>query len=209
MKKNYLGPVLLTVIAIAIIASVVVGNQNYLQLKKYMDAGELINQKKFEEAIAEFEKLNGFKNSEAKILEAYYEEGKYLLGERDFDGARAAFEKAGEHKDSVKKIKEVSIAEAKSLQKNKKFVEAANIFAELGEKEQSQKALFKYAKHLIEQNEIDKAREVLKGLEGLDGVEELLKSIEPTATPTVVPTATPTVEPDSTQLPEITDTKRP
>lgn len=195
MKKSHLAPILLTLLAVGIIVSIFIGNQNYLQLKKYMDASNLINQKKFSEARAEFEALGDFKNSKNKIIESYYEEGKYLLGEREFDAAREAFTKAGEYKDSAKKIKDVSMAEAKSLLKNEKFTEAANLYGKLGEHEESQKALFKYAKYLIEHEDFDNAREVLKSIEGYEGADELLKSIEPTPTETQEPEEK-TLEPD-------------
>lgn len=187
MKKSHLAPILLTLLAIGIIATIFIGNQNYLQLKEYMDASNLINQKKFSEARAEFEELGDFKNSKNKIIESYYEEGKYLLGEREFDAAREAFTKAGDYKDSDKKIKYVSMAEAKSLLKKEKFTEAANLYEKLGEHEESQKALFKYAKYLIEHEDFDNAREVLKSIEGYEGADELLKSIEPTSTETQEP----------------------
>lgn len=187
MKKSRLAPILLTLLAVGIIVSIFIGNQNYLQLKEYMDASNLINQKKFSEARAEFEELGDFKNSKNKIIESYYEEGKYLLGEREFDAAREAFTKAGDYKDSDKKIKDVSMAEAKSLLKNEKFTEAANLYEKLGEHEESQKALFKYAKYLIEHEDFDNAREVLKTIEGYEGADELLKSIEPTSTETQEP----------------------
>lgn len=187
MKKSRLAPILLTLLAVGIIVSIFIGNQNYLQLKKYMDASNLINQKKFSEARAEFEELGDFKNSKNKIIESYYEEGKYLLGEREFDAAREAFTKAGDYKDSDKKIKDVSMAEAKSLLKKEKFTEAANLYEKLGEHEESQKALFKYAKYLIEHEDFDNAREVLKSIEGYEGADELLKSIESTSTETQEP----------------------
>lgn len=184
MKKSRFAPILLTLLAVGIIVTIFIGNQNYLQLKKYMDASNLINQKKFNEARAEFEELGDFKNSKNKIIESYYEEGKFLLSEREFDAAREAFTKAGDYKDSAKKIKDVSMAEAKSLLKNEKFTEAANLYEKLGEHEESQKALFKYAKYLIEHEDFDNAREVLKSIEGYEGADELLKSIEPTPTET-------------------------
>lgn len=187
MKKSRLAPILLTLLAVGIIVSIFIGNQNYLQLKEYMDASNLINQKKFSEARAELESLGDFKNSKNKIIESYYEEGKYLLGEREFDAAREAFTKAGDYKDSDKKIKDVSMAEAKSLLKKEKFTEAANLYEKLGEHEESQKALFKYAKYLIEHEELDNAREVLKSIEGYEGADELLKSIEPTPIETQEP----------------------
>lgn len=205
MKKNYLGLVLVAVIAIVLAVTIYIGHQNYVELKTYMDADGLINQKKFAEAIKEFELLGDFKDSKNKIFEVYYEEGKYLMSEREFDGAREAFAKAGSYKDAAQKIRDVSIAEAKSLVKNKKFIEGANLYEELGEHEQSQKTMLKYAKYLIGQGELDKAREVLKGLDGMEGVDELLKSIEPTPSPepTVLPTEEPILSPEPTILPTL------
>lgn len=177
MKKNYLLPVLLLVLLAAIVVSVVIGSRNFAELKKYMDAGELINKKEFAKAIEEFKELGEFKDSKDKILSAYYEEGKYLLGGRDFEGAREAYKNAGSYKDASKKIDEVSIAEAKHLVKTEKYLEAANIYEQLGKEKDRQKTLFKYAKYLIENNESDKALEVLKSIEEYEGAKELIDSI--------------------------------
>lgn len=205
MKKSHLLPLLLGAIVIAIIVSVVVGSQNYLQLKKYMDAGKLISKKEFARARAEYEKLGEFKDSKRKIIESYYNEGKHLLSERNFDGAIEAYINAGDYKDSQKKIKDVRVAEAKYLIKNDKFIEAANIYAELGNIKDNQKTLFKYAKYLIENNRNNDAVEVLKGIEDYEGAKELLESITevPEATSTPAPQA---IEENNIQMEE---TQRP
>lgn len=134
------SPIIVVVLAFIIILNVVIiPNGNYNDAIALMDAG------KYEEAIAAFKDLDGYKDSEDKIsecetfiLESKYQSAISLLNEEKYTQALSAFESLGGYKDSVAKastcrtlILEDKYQTALSLLNSKKYSEAITAFEEL------------------------------------------------------------------------------
>ena len=96
---------------------------------EYKKACEFMKNEEYDSAIAKFEELDGYKDSEAKIEEihniikqAEYDEALKLVESGDYDAAISAFEKLGDFSDSAQKIDEIN-----TLIKDKAYDEAAEM----------------------------------------------------------------------------------
>lgn len=108
-----------------------------LPLNNYKAAEALVSEKKFDEAIGEFEKLNDFKDSQNKVLETHYKKAEYLLETKSYKKAVAEFEAAGDYNDAADKVKEAKyqLAEKSDLE------QAIRLYQELGNYQDSEKKL--------------------------------------------------------------------
>ena len=107
----------------------------------YKKAVVLMEEGKSEEAIAAFEELDGFKDSEEKILSIKYDDAVALKEEGKTDEAIAAFEDLGDYADSTDQIKAIQYDEAVKLAENKKTQDAFEAFEALGDyKDSAQRA---------------------------------------------------------------------
>ena len=91
------------VLCIAVVTQVVIPDS------KYNAAVTLMDSKDYEAAIAEFEALNGYKDSKEKILECNYQKALPLIDAGEYEAALALFTDLGEDQESsemIKKIKE-------------------------------------------------------------------------------------------------------
>ena len=137
-KKNYLG--LLIAICVAAIAVadyfavtlLIIPSNNYNAAVKLMESG------KYEEAIATFEELDGYKDSadkieecNAAILETNYNNAIALMDEGKYEEAISAFEALNGYKDSADKITECSYGIAVDLKSAGKYEEAIEAFEAL------------------------------------------------------------------------------
>ena len=123
-KRNKKIAIITTPIVCAIIAFVIVLVTVIILNNKYNDAIELMNAGKYSEAIIAFEELNGYKDSEAKIIECNTAilDGKYnsaieLMNAGQYSKAIIAFEALNGYKDSLSKI---SICEVAIINKHEK-----------------------------------------------------------------------------------------
>ena len=80
---------------ICFVVNVLVPNSNYNYAVSLMDAG------KYEEAIAAFEALDGYKDSTEKQKECYYLHGTALLAKKKYPQAAVAFGVAGDYQDAA------------------------------------------------------------------------------------------------------------
>ncbi len=130
-KKNYRG--LLIAICAAIITAVIffavtlviIPNSNYNAVVKLMESG------KYEEAIAAFEALDGYKDSADKITECNYGIAMELKNAEKYEEAISAFKALGDYKDSTDKITECSYDIAIDLMDDGEFNEAISAFEAL------------------------------------------------------------------------------
>ena len=120
------------VIFVIVLTTVIIPNS------KYNSAVALMNDGKYEEAIAMFEKMDGYKDSRSQCVEATYQEAVALMEAGKYDEAITAFETMDSYKDSAKKLeecqtalKEIDYNTAVSLMKDKKYDEAITAFEAL------------------------------------------------------------------------------
>ncbi len=64
----------------------------------YQHGKKLLSEKKYDDSIAEFAKVEGYKDAQSLIDDAYYQKGESLLKEKKFDEAEAIFESLNNYK---------------------------------------------------------------------------------------------------------------
>ena len=151
--KRIVKHVLIATAAVfTVIAVVFLLNSYIIPTVKYNSAIKLMNSEKFEEAIARFEKMEGYKDSEDKIIECKeaivynkYEKALELMQNGKYNDAIAAFEALGTYKDSKSKITECKTAildvkydAALKMMEEGKYSEAIPKFEALGSHRDSQ-----------------------------------------------------------------------
>ena len=128
------------VIAVAILRWKSVADANL----EYKQAVEMMEARRYEEAIAAFEALDGFQDSvqkiedcEAGILELQYEAAVSLVEQKKYSEAMAAFEALEGYKDSAEKLEETirmaDYAAAEELLAGGETAKAAIAFGKLGD----------------------------------------------------------------------------
>ena len=132
---SVLSAVIVVIAFIILLTSFIIPNGDYKKAVALMEDG------KSEEAIAAFEELDGFKDSEEKILSIRYADAVALKEEGKTDEAIAAFEDLGDYEDSAEQIKAIQYGEAEKLAENKKTQDAIEAFEDLGDyKDSAQRA---------------------------------------------------------------------
>ena len=133
-RNKKIAAILTPVIAVAIVF-VVVLNSVIIPSQNYNAAVKLMNNGKYEEAIASFETMDGYKDSSLKIEECYAAilDAKYsvaisLMKNEQYIDAIVAFEELQGHMDSEVKIKECRYTMAVALMNQKKYSEAISVF---------------------------------------------------------------------------------
>ena len=133
-RNKKIAAILTPVIAVAIVF-VVVLNSVIIPSQNYNAAVKLMNNGKYEEAIAAFEAMDGYKDSSRKIEACYsailnmkYSVAIELMHNEQYNDAISAFEELQGHKDSKVKIKECRYAIAVALMDQKKYSEAISVF---------------------------------------------------------------------------------
>lgn len=151
--------IVLCVAALMIVTKVIVPNSNYNKAKALMDAGQ------YEEAIAAFEALDGYKDSKGQINECRYGQASELLNSGQYDGAITAFEALGTYNDAPQLLEE-----AKGMQKYHQAIalisdektendtDALLLFQEIGNFEDAETYIKRFSPRIIssESNYYDK-----------------------------------------------------
>ena len=139
-------PIVVAVIAFLIILFTVI-----IPNVKYNNAVNLMNDKKYEDAITAFESLNGYKDSNEKISscseldkEAKYNNAVNLMNDGKYSEAVAVFETMNGYKDSNDKLSECKYNNAVSLINEGKYQEAYGIFSTLDYKDSKE-----YLRHFL------------------------------------------------------------
>ncbi|MBQ8538723.1 MAG: TIR domain-containing protein [Ruminococcus sp.] len=108
---SVLSAVIVVIAFIVLLTSFIIPNGDYKKAVALMEDG------KSEEAIAILEQLDGFKDSEEKILSIRYADAVSLKEEGKTDEAIAAFEDLGDYEDSAEQIQELNFS--KNMEKCK------------------------------------------------------------------------------------------
>ncbi len=109
VKKSKLKTIVISAVASVVIAAIVVGIIVIAPLVQYNNAVSLMEQRKYEDAIAIFEGLQQYKDSadmikkcKEGIVDRPYQEALELLEQKKYRQARDAFERIRDYKDSEK-----------------------------------------------------------------------------------------------------------
>lgn len=103
------GSIVLLVAAIALFILVIMPNIKYNRAVNYIEEG------KYDDAIALIDELDGYRDSEDLLDEAYYGKGMSCLEERDYASAIEIFKELGSYNDAREKLKEAQYEQAKVL----------------------------------------------------------------------------------------------
>ena len=126
--------------AVVVIIAALLVNKVVIPNAKYNDAVALMEAGEYDAAIAAFEALGGYKDSEDRIAEANlsmaYEAAEAMLAAGDRSGAIAAFGALGAYADSEKRIPEIqadAYAVAEQMLRDGDNVHAAMLFGTAGD----------------------------------------------------------------------------
>ena len=108
-KKAKKITIIFTPIIAGIIVFVIILNSVIIPSVKYNSAVKMMNSGEYIEAIAAFEELYGYKESETQINECNYLYAVELYKAQKYDSAIAAFEKLNGYKDSKEQIENCNI----------------------------------------------------------------------------------------------------
>ena len=164
------------IVVVLAVAGIVIVNAVVIPSNNYKTASELLSDGKYQEAIAAFEKLNGYKDSEEQIEKCYdaiYQNAIELKGNGDNDEAARIFKYLDGFKDSEEMLKECEEilekerieAENKALYQeacvalqNGNYDEANKKFLELGtykdSAEQANEAIYQKALNIMQFKDI-------------------------------------------------------
>lgn len=130
-KKKKLKKIIIVLMAVII----VIGVSGFVLAKivimpncEYNRANKLMRKGKYEEAITIYNDLDGYKDSDDKLIEAKYNLGIVLKNEGKYQEAITIFELLGDYNDSKEKIDETKYFYGILLKNDKKYVEAISIF---------------------------------------------------------------------------------
>ena len=150
--------------AAVLVAAILVTTKVILPNSKYNTAVKLLEEEKYDEAIAAFSALGDYKDSNAQVTEGKnrrdYHHAEELLSSQDFDAAEDLFARLGSYKDASERVLEVQEArnelrysEAAELENQRKLIEAHAAFIELGEYSDSEQRARDCARRLAEVEE--------------------------------------------------------
>jgi len=154
-KKAFkISAIVTSTVCLVIVIAILLNNVIIPEIQastKYNNAIALIESGKYQEAIAEFEALDGYKDSNDKVTECQtaikdiaYNDAVALMKDKKYAEAIVAFIKLGDYKDSKSNIqkceiaiKDISYDEALALMNDGKYAEAIAAFKKLGEHKDS------------------------------------------------------------------------
>ena len=152
-KKKKKITIIISAAAVVAVAAVIVFVTVFLPMIKYSNAKKLLDDKKYDEAIEAFDKLNGYKDSNEQVKEATYQKAMQLFDNDEYIDAIEYFEKVKDYKDSEDKITESK---------------------DLGKEEAEYRKVVEY----LNQNEYSMAIVVLKGMSEYKDSKELLEKAQ-------------------------------
>ncbi len=134
IEKRFLivaASVLITVILIVVVIALPRIKNEIDSSKQYKEALAHLEAEQYSEAVEEFQKLEGYKNSKAKLLEAYYKMAENDYENRDFARASEHYLAASEFKDAKEKYVTSTYEYGKLLIKNYDYVLGAKEFEKI------------------------------------------------------------------------------
>lgn len=168
-KKNRKKPIIIAVVVfvVAVIAiNAVRFLPEFIAETRYNSALELIEENNYTEAIAIFEELGEYQDSEEKILECKYQNALLLIDAKDYSAAKSALEELkGYNSDIETKIQLCDYSIAKNYLEKGKYDKAQELFTELKDYGDSadmvKECSYRNALSLIESKKYEEAIEIL------------------------------------------------
>ncbi len=121
---------------LALAAAILITTKVIIPNNKYNAAAKLLEEEKYDEAIAAFEALGDYKNAAEMKQEANYQKAVQLLESESYNEAIASFAALGEYKDSNAQVTEGknrrNYQHAEELLLSQDFDAAEDIFVKLG-----------------------------------------------------------------------------
>ena len=166
-----IGSVVAVAIAVLlIITNVIIPNKQYKEAEALFEAGQ------YEEAIAAFEAMDGYKDSANKIKEANdaiiapkYAAADALFKEGKYEEAITAFEALGDFKDSGNRVLETRYALAEAYLESEQYESALSVFVVLDDYMDSQERIketyYQWAGALIKTEQYEEAISILQPME--------------------------------------------
>lgn len=126
----------------------------------YRHGKKLLSEKKYDDSIAEFAKVEGYKDAQSLMDDAYCQKGESLLKEKKFDEAEVIFESLNNYK----MTKEAKYQKGLYLLEQKEYDAAKEIFKELDDTEMRNEANYQKALDHVSQKKYDKAELLFREL---------------------------------------------
>lgn len=142
----------------------------------YNHAKKMLSEKKYDDAVAEFEKLGSYKDAENMALQAKYDYAKNLLSNKKYDDAISIFEELEKYKDSEDMIKKSTYEKANDFLKNGDYKKAKAIFESLGNQEMVVETICQEVSDLLTEKEYEKAKTILGNVS--DSIKKTDKDIQ-------------------------------
>lgn len=132
-KKKIMIAVISVAIIFAVIATIVVLDVVIIPGSKYSKAIALMEDEKFDEAIAIFEALDDYKDSQEKSTECKYRSAVALMRHKKYDEAIAIFQALYGYKDSADRITQCNYEKAVDLEMAENYPAALMAYIALGD----------------------------------------------------------------------------
>ena len=169
-KQTKIGLCAAAIIAVVLIFTYKIYPNFIEPSMNYSHAKKMLSEKKYDDAVAEFEKLGSYKDAENMVLQAKYNYAKQLVSNKKYDDAISIFDELDGYKDSKDMVLEAKYKDAKNLLSNEKYEEAISIFEELENYKDSKKMItqanskwiYKSVDEYIDKKEFDNAKKTLK-----------------------------------------------
>ena len=168
------GPILAAVIIFIIILNSVI-----IPSVKYNSAVKMMNNGEYEDAIAAFEELDGYKESENQIKECNYLHATDFLNKKDYTNALIYFNKCGDYKDTNNQVEKTKMAEASDLLDAKKYDEAYAILNELGKTDSINESMYNRAMEYVKADDKISAYLLLSKIVGYKDADDKAKEYKP------------------------------
>lgn len=133
-KKKKIIILVASIVAVAALAvgGVFLVNKVIKPANDYKSANKLLEDGKYEDAVAAFEALGDYRDSENKIKETKYRHANYMVEKEQFDDALALYELLDGYSESNSKIKETYYKKAISEYNNGSYLDAKKDFQASG-----------------------------------------------------------------------------
>lgn len=167
-KRAKRAAIIVVALAAAGAAAFFVTTKAIIPAVKYNNAAALMDAGQYNEAIAAFEAMAGYKDSAEQISECKYRSALNLMDEGKLSDAISAFQALGNYKDSAEQIVECNYRSAIQLAKNQNYSAASELLERIGGYKDSTELALEYrylhAKQLMNSGSYDDAANLLKKL---------------------------------------------
>ena len=124
---------------VAVIAAVLIVTDVVIPNSKYNKAVALMEDGKYEEAVAAFEAMDGYKDSDNMINEVHYREADALFEDGKYAEAVKAFQALKDYKDSAERVLQARYSQAAEWMEQGKYKTAGDLFKKCGDYEDAEK----------------------------------------------------------------------